>query len=203
MKNHKLRFTVLGFILYFIIGFPFEILSQTNPGDELQLEGLELAKGVNLTDTFRIGTIFAGDVFYNQNRIGRWTAMLSHKGTENIELCKGRGDIVTMRLTIHFNSGKKIVLGMVDFREEPDVFWHYTYAGLPCSLGGLDCQTCDTAKVIDCEDEGSSDLAKVEPIILKKKWGSTINVRGAILKDGRLCHYYPLVPRVSALLRIY
>ena len=141
MKNNKLKFIVLVFISVFIFGLPTQILAQKSD-DQLRLEGFELAKGVDITDTYRVGTIFAGEVFNaNDIKIGRWTAMLSHRGTENIEVCGGRGDIVTMRLTIKFDSGEKLVLGMIDLSGEDDVFWDNIYNGPPCALGGLVCES--------------------------------------------------------------
>jgi hypothetical protein len=208
MKNYKLIFIVFVLISYYIIGLPTQIIAQTNDGDQLRLEGLELAKGVDLTDTYRVGTIFAGEVFNaNDIKIGRWTAMLSHRGTENIEVCGGRGDIVTMRLTIKFDSGEKLVLGMIDLSGEDDVFWDNIYNGPPCALGGLVCESCgkqdlQTATCDESSDSEYSDLATVNDIYLKPKLGSTINIKSAILHDGRLCHYYPVIPRVSAWLKI-
>jgi len=49
MKNYKLIFIVFVLISYYIIGLPTQIIAQTNDGDQLRLEGLELAKGVDLT----------------------------------------------------------------------------------------------------------------------------------------------------------
>jgi hypothetical protein len=206
MKNFKLRFTVLAFIVYFIVGLPSQIFAQSCPGQQLRLEGLELAKGVNLTNTFRVGTIFAGEVFCEDSRIGRWTAMLSHKGTEEIEVCKGRGSIFSMRLSVNFNSGEKLVLKMADLPGEPKVEWDYIYTGEDCLLGGLNCEHCgEVTSFSKCEFENSpdSDLAMVSEINLRPSLGTTMSINGAILQDGWLCHYYPLIPRVSAVLMLY
>jgi hypothetical protein len=202
MKNNELKFIVLIFISYYIIGLPSQILAQTIDGDQLRLEGFELAKGVDLTDTYRVGTIFAGEVFNaDDGKVGRWTVILSHRGTENIEVCGESGDIVTIRLTINFNSGQQLVLGMVDLGGAPDVFWDFAYNGPSCSLGGLDCVPCGITVPKDCTGE-TSNLAMVQDILLKPKSGSTIKIKSAILYDGRLCHYYPVIPRVSARLKI-
>jgi len=80
MKNNKLKFIVLVFISVFIFGLPTQILAQKSD-DQLRLEGFELAKGVDITDTYRVGTIFAGELFNaNDIKIGRWTGILSHRG---------------------------------------------------------------------------------------------------------------------------
>jgi hypothetical protein len=204
----KQNFLMAGvMILIFTTGAAISAKAQTDQefffdnGQEkvLELKGLELFKGIDITDTYRVGTLFAGEIFYNDYKIGSWSVTLSHKGTENIELCGGANDIITIKLVLDFSWGDKLVLGMIDRSGTPDVFWDFNYAGPACGLGGVGC-TCspETARV-DCGADGDpSDLAEVGSILLHQKWGSTFSITAAELIDGQLCHQYPVIPRVYA-----
>lgn len=206
MKNPKLKIIVLMVVSFFIFG-SFTQISAFNGVNEkwLKLEGLELAKGKDISVTDRVGTIFAGQIMYKKSKIGYWSAVLSHTGTENIEVCNGEGQIVSMILILNFYWGDRLVLEMYGNNgSQPGVHWDYNYAGRPCRLGGLGCQSCGdpNLKLEECYNNGSSDVAKVEPVELVEKTGSTIKINSAVLVNGRLCHYYPIIPRVSAWLLI-
>lgn len=173
------------------------------------LEGLEVAKGVDI-GTIRVGTSFAGKVLdENLMERGLWFATLSHRGAANIEVCGGTNDIVSLRLVVSFcegeHAGGQLVLTMTDLRGIPDVHWIYNYSGTPCRIGGLDCDACspDAARV-SCSDENSpsSNLAVIRAITLTRAKGSTLAVKRAVLKEGQLCHYYPFIPRVHGKLEL-
>ena len=202
MKKSYLTLTLLMGLIFSVVIPSF--LYADEDGDTLtyRLEGLELFKGIDITDTYRKCTLFAGEIFYEQYKIGTWTAVLSHKGTENIEVCGGKGDIVTVRLTIRFSGGHRLVLGMRDDSGTQDVFWDFDYAGPRCYLGGFNCEGCGEAEVADCQESGSSNLAMIDDLELEPMWGSTVNIDTAVLQGGRLCHYYPVIPRVFALLNV-
>ena len=206
MKNPKLKIIVFMVVSFFIFG-SFTQISAFNGGYDvaLKLEGLELAKGIDINDTYRIGTIFAGQIMHEGKKIGYWTAVLSHTGTENIEVCNGEGRIVSMILTLNFYWGDHLVLGMKR-NSQSFVNWDYNYIGAACQIGGIGCQSCGDPD-LDLEGcsysyNGSSDVAFVDDVELIKKRGSTIKIHSALLSEGRLCHYYPIIPRVSAWLLI-
>jgi hypothetical protein len=198
MKNYKLKiaFSLVTFFLVAI--FCTKVFAEEFT---LELKGLELAKGIDITRTYRIGTIFAGEAFYRGDPVGIWTAILSHTGTENIEVCGGRGKIITMTLTINFfKTGKQLVLGFRYLRGK-EVYWGYQYEDNledgSCGLGGIGCDSCSDTILIEC-DGNYSDIATVAQMNLKKMAGSTLNISSALLTSGRLCHYFPIIPRVYA-----
>jgi hypothetical protein len=200
MKHSKSKIIVLMVISYFIFGFFTQIFAFNGEKKHwVKLEGLELAKGIDIDETYRKGTIFAGQLIYKNSKIGYWTAILSHIGTENIEVCNGEGKIVSMYLTLNFKWGDQLVLGMKRGTRGV-VKWNYNYIGVPCQLGGFDCETCGDINLSldECSPGEPSDVAIVDDIDFAEKWGSTIKIKSAVLKDGRLCHYYPFIPRVSA-----
>jgi len=204
MKKSKCTLTLL-MALILIAGTPLLVFAGADEGQvTYRLEGWELAKGIDVTDTYRKWTIFAGEVFFDQFKIGTWTAVLSHRGIENIEVCRGTGDIVTLRLTLRLSGGHQLVLGMTDRDGTKDVFWNYDYSGPPCLLGGFGCTSCGETEVVGCGEDGDgfSNLAMINDLPLEQRWGSTVNISSAVLQGGRLCHYYPIVPRVFALLNV-
>jgi hypothetical protein len=174
-----------------------ELFFNTDQVKVLELKGLELFIGIDITDTYRIGTAFAGEIFYDNYKIGTWSVTLSHRGTENIELCGGANDIVTIHLVLNFNWGDKLVLGMIDRSGTPDVFWYHNYSGPPCRLGGLGC-SCSPETAREPCDDGDNNPSELAPLSLEQKWGSTFNITAAELIDGQLCHQYPVIPRVYA-----
>ena len=200
MKNYKLKIAFSLVTFFLVVGFCTKVFAEEFT---LELKGLELAKGIDITRTYRIGTIFAGEAFYRGDSVGIWTAILSHTGTENIEVCGGKGKIRTMTLTINFfKTGEQLVLGLRDLRGK-EVHWGYQYVDDPidgpCRLGGIGCDSCGNTELIECECVGCfSNIATVAPMNLKKMAGSTFNISSALLNSGRLCHYFPIIPRVYA-----
>jgi hypothetical protein len=166
------------------------------------LEGLEIAKGIDI-GSVRIGTSFAGKVLdaSGEEEQGFWSVSLNHRGAKNIEVCGGTNDIVSLRLVVCFTKGpydgNQLVLGMTDLRHKQDVFWDFDYAGIACELGGVACDPCSPeAARIGCARGRASNLAVISDISLVRSKGSTLDVARAMLTEGQLCHYYPIIPRV-------
>lgn len=199
--NSLVKKVFLGLSIMLLVGAPLCSRAGASGTETFVLEGLEIAKGIDI-GTIRIGTSFAGRVLdEGGSEQGFWSATLSHRGASNIEVCGGTNDIVSLRMVVCFTqgprSGKQLILGMVDLRRNEDVFWDYNYSGPPCELGGFGCDPCSPdADRGDCEPGGRSDLAVIPQLDLLPYKGSTLKVLGASLKNGLLCHYFPIIPRV-------
>jgi hypothetical protein len=198
MKSLSMK-ALLGVFVILLLQDPCPLAASS---EVFLLEGLEIAKGIDI-GSIRIGTSFAGKVLdaSGEEEQGFWSVSLNHRGAKNIEVCGGTNDIVSLRLVVCFtkgpHDGNQLVLGMTDLRRKQDVFWRFDYFGIPCEIGGGACDPCspDAAR-IDCALGGASNLAVISDISLVRSRGSTLNVESAVLTEGQLCHYFPIIPRV-------
>ncbi|MGA1864523.1 MAG: hypothetical protein ACMUHX_05625 [bacterium] len=182
---------------------------------EFTLKGFEIAKGNNIDEETRVGARFMGSVInFNGNEIGLFSTVLDFKGYNNIEVCGGTNDIISLRMTILFTSGnyawRTMVLKMEDASSK-DVFWDFDTSE-NCGIGGMGCN-CPPTDLFDCDLDGDEtsliasvggDLNSGEGIHLIPTWGSSLIflrwVESASL-SGYLCHHYPFIPRVSGTIR--
>lgn len=176
-----------------------------SPVETYVLSGYEIFIGIDYRGT-RYGTLFTGILKSQDNQnVGYWNVCIHHTWTENIEVCNRWNDIKYFCMTIHFtdgrHAGKTVILTMRDTISYPDVHWIGNYAGTPCEIGGFNCEACGIDTTMSACSEGDyADIAAIEEIRLSTGRKSTLKVKNARIRDGRLCHYFPYIPRVSGFL---
>jgi hypothetical protein len=182
----------------------------------IKLTGAEVFKGIDVGPV-RFGTTFLGRAFkcdsFNENceDVGYWKSFIRYTGTENIEVCGGTNDILAFTMELIFvdgtYAGKQLVLSLADSNAE-DVLWEYeTFmcgpaiqdpkCFCPNDPGQIDPWNCDAPM-----PAGHGPVAVIPNLMLRKSWGSTLDVTGADL-FGLLCHNWKFIPRVGGVLHLY
>jgi len=186
---------------------------------ELYLRGVELTKGQDVGE-IRYGTRFAGQVLLDSNDaesvIGYWSVSLNYTDVENVEVCGGTNDIISLRLLVVLdddNYSGEAIFSMSDFEGNPDVFWNSQQP--LCGFFGIGCSDpWESPETWDCDDggllEGYGPVAQIGSldndlgIKLNPVWRTGIFKRPDRVKHGYikgwLRHNYPVVPRIDGTL---
>ena len=189
------------------------------PSDTLvfKMKGLEIFKGIDI-GIVRCGTTFLGKLLqYDTSEsdfveVGYWKSVLCYTGADEIEVCNGRQNILRFTLEAFIEggayAGNKLVLKLADPPADPDVYWNSIapICGL-CNIGSeCDCPDNSVQEPWICADPMPEDygpVATIPYLALREGWGTTLDVEGAAIYGGLLCHNWALIPRVAGDLFVF
>ncbi|UCF64815.1 MAG: hypothetical protein JSW33_02990 [bacterium] len=201
-------------VLFSLAAGTMLLVGSTAGAMDFIFKGVEVAKGRDIGDT-RYGTRFVGEVLDIDGReAGYWSVNLDYIGSDEVEVCAGRNDIVRARMVVFVSDGESrglLVLDMTDESGTPDVFWDYQ--DVMCGIGGFGCPypwsppelLCDE-ECLDCGPVArvGNEMYEEEGIILQRRWGTGLFRRATEGEfTGWLRHNYPFIPRVDGMLTVY